>query len=55
MSKLREQVIAELCAYLGNDTSTTTETADKIIALVVDATIVSHLTGDLQHWTEVKK
>ena len=37
MSKLREQAIAELCAYLGNDTSTTTEAADKLITLITKA------------------
>ena len=39
MSELTEQVVAELCAYLGNDTCTTTETADKLIALVIKACI----------------
>ena len=41
MSDLTEQVIAELCAYLGNDTSTTTEAADKLIALITEACIKS--------------
>ena len=38
-SDLTEQVVAELCAYLGNDTCTTTETADKLIALITEANI----------------
>ena len=37
MSEITEQVVAELCSYLGNDTCTTTETADKLIALVSGA------------------